>query len=205
MSRIIRIWHEVETRWKDALLIALATKRWDLDTYQAILTIIEQWMVEQWEISRPGNGDIFRITAHSRQDRASRRLLYEIAVTSNGGMKWWTVLEVPRNGPEIRAAFHGLLKRYRLGSVAQQKMAAATLVAKRASKIMARAYEDAKRSFKERRGEYDEGAAHPTTRFISKLEPIERAILRRAKGAFGNANPTDSGARYCNLFTDARR
>jgi hypothetical protein len=37
MSRIIRIWHEVETRWKDALLIAFAINdedTWgDLDAY----------------------------------------------------------------------------------------------------------------------------------------------------------------------------
>jgi len=157
MSRIIRIWHEVETRWKDALLIAFAindedTLR-DLDAYQAILTIIEQWMVEQWQIARLGNGDLHRIAARSRQDRASRRLLYEIAVASDGGMKWWTVLEVPRNASpsEIRAAFHGLVNRYRLGTVAQQKTAAATLIAKQASKIITRAYEDANRSFKERR------------------------------------------------------
>ena len=68
-------------------------------------------------------------------------------------MKWWTVLEVPRNASpsEIRAAFHGLVNRYRLGAVAQQKMADATLIAKQASKIITRAYEDANRSFKERR------------------------------------------------------
>src|SRR5215469_15040482 len=98
----------------------------------------------------------------SRQDRASRRLLYEIAVASDGGMKWWTVLEVPRNASpsEIRAAFHGLLKRYRLGTVAQQEKAAATLIAKQASKIMARAYEDANRSFKGEESTMKEAARH---------------------------------------------
>jgi hypothetical protein len=83
----------------------------------------EEWMVEQWEIARPGNGGLHRIAARSRQYRASRRLLYEIAVASDGGMKWWTVLAVQRNASqaEIRTAFHDLLKRYHLGTVAHQK------------------------------------------------------------------------------------
>jgi hypothetical protein len=143
LNRIIKIWHEVETTWKDALLIAFATggeQAWrDLATYQAILTTVEKWMVEQWEIVRPGSGRLHRVVARSRQYRASRRLLYEIAVASEGGMKWWIVLGVERNASaaEVRTAFDALLKRY------HHKKPNAALIAKRASKIMTRAYEDA--------------------------------------------------------------
>jgi hypothetical protein len=154
MSRLIRISREVETAWRDALLIAFVMNDEDawrnLDACQAILTSVEEWMVEQWEIARPGSGALRRIAVRSRQDRASRRLLYEIAVASDGGMKWWTVLEVPRNAArdEIRTAFHHLLKRYHRCT---KKGATAGLIAKQASEIMIRAYEDANRSFKERR------------------------------------------------------
>jgi len=86
----------------------------------------------------------------AEQDRASRRLLYEIAVASDGGMKWWTVLEVPRNATRaaIRTAFHNLLKRYHRGT---EKKPTATLIAEQASEIMIRAYEDATTVYRKRR------------------------------------------------------
>jgi hypothetical protein len=154
ISRIIRIWREVETTWKDALLIAFTMNdedTWsDLDAYQAILRNVEEWMVEQWAIALPGHVALRKIAASSRQDRASRRLLYEIAVASDGGMKWWTVLEVPRNATraETRTAFYNLLKRYHRS---METKPTATLIAEQASEIMIRAYQDANRSCRERR------------------------------------------------------
>jgi hypothetical protein len=151
INRIIRIWREVETTWKDALLIAFTINdedAWrDVDAYQAILRNVEEWMAEQWQIALPGHVARGKI---AEQDHASRRLLYEIAVASDGGMKWWTVLEVPRNATRaaIRTAFHNLLKRYHRGT---ERKPTATLIAEQASEIMTRAHEDATRGYRERR------------------------------------------------------
>jgi hypothetical protein len=167
INRIMRIWREVETTWNGALLIAFTMDDEDawgnLDSYQAILRNVEEWMVEQWEIALPGNVALRKIAARSRQDRASRRLLYEISVASDGSMKWWTVLEVPRNATraEIRTAFHNLLKRYHRGT---EKKPTATLIAEQASEIMTRAYEDANRAYRERE-RYEKRYA-PTTRCV---------------------------------------
>jgi hypothetical protein len=119
LIRVIKIWQEVETTWKDALLIASATnseQAWrDLAAYQVILTTVEKWMIERWEIARPDSDRrLHRVVARSRQYRASRRLLYGIAVASEGGMQWWTVLDVERDASaaEVRTVFDSLLKRY---------------------------------------------------------------------------------------------